>query len=290
MQVINKIILGTAQFGLEYGINNTSGKPSIDSVFEILETAYDLGVRTLDTAEAYGDAHDIIGEFHRKNPLKLFNIITKLPASISSLDDKIDSYCKQLHVSKLKAVLFHSFNTYRENRSAIDSLHSFRLKGKVEYLGVSVYTNDQIEDVIGDCRIDIIQLPFNLFDNNFQRGDILQKAKMKGKILHSRSVFLQGLFFSSLQNDHKVVAGLQRELAYINRLSKLSDISLGTMALSYCVGQGTLDSVLVGVDNLSQLRKNLQDASYVLPIDIIEKIDNIKVKDVDLLNPSLWNR
>ena len=70
----SKLILGTVQFGLNYGINNTIGKMSEDKVFELLETAYDLGIRTLDTAEAYGNAHSVISNFHKQSK-KRFNII-----------------------------------------------------------------------------------------------------------------------------------------------------------------------------------------------------------------------
>ena len=60
----SKLILGTVQFGLNYGINNTIGMMSEDKVFELLENAYDLGITTLDTAEAYGNAHSVISNFH----------------------------------------------------------------------------------------------------------------------------------------------------------------------------------------------------------------------------------
>ena len=59
------IILGTVQFGINYGINNHSGKPTDSQVFEILETAWDNGVNTLDTADAYGEAIRIISSYHQ---------------------------------------------------------------------------------------------------------------------------------------------------------------------------------------------------------------------------------
>ena len=50
----NKLILGTVQFGLDYGINNKLGKPNFKQSCEILSKAFDNGITTLDTAEAYG--------------------------------------------------------------------------------------------------------------------------------------------------------------------------------------------------------------------------------------------
>ena len=62
----NKLILGTVQFGLKYGINNTIGKPKKNEVLNLLKFAYNSGIRVLDTAEAYGNAHQLIGNYHKK--------------------------------------------------------------------------------------------------------------------------------------------------------------------------------------------------------------------------------
>ena len=73
----SKLILGTVQFGLHYGVNNTTGKPSKENIKSILDSAYNSGIQLLDTAEAYGDSQNKIGEYH-KNSTNKFNIITYL--------------------------------------------------------------------------------------------------------------------------------------------------------------------------------------------------------------------
>ena len=52
----NKIILGTAQFGLDYGINNQNGKVSDKDVDQILNYAFESGIKELDTASSYGNS------------------------------------------------------------------------------------------------------------------------------------------------------------------------------------------------------------------------------------------
>jgi len=101
----------------------------------------------------------------------------------------------ELHVDVLDILMFHSFTTYYQNATVIDEMMMLKLNGKIKFLGVSIYTNDELLKVIEDDRIDVIQLPFNLFDNFNKRGSLLKLAKEKGKIIHSRSAFLQGLFF-----------------------------------------------------------------------------------------------
>lgn len=291
MPAINKIILGTVQFGLNYGINNTSGKPDQQNVNAILSAAYGAGVQCLDTAEAYGDAHVKIGNFHKENPEKIFNVITKLPHHIDeSFDHKIEKYLQELHIVQIEALLFHSYQTYLDNKSAMTLLNGYKQAGKVKQIGVSVYTNEQIEEVIKDDFVDVIQFPFNLFDNLRLRGNVITKAKTQNKKLHTRSTFLQGLFFSSLQKENRIVQALKKELQYISQLSDESATSIQKMALNYCLQQPDIDNVLIGVDNLDQLNQNLVDADGSLTADIVDKINSIKIKNIDLLNPSLWNQ
>jgi aryl-alcohol dehydrogenase-like predicted oxidoreductase len=291
VKTIGKIMLGTAQFGLDYGINNTSSKPGQQAVNQILIKAYDSGVRCLDTAEVYGNAHEIIGDFHKQYPSRVFDVITKLPPDIDGgIDEKIEKYLNELNVTQLEGLLFHSYQTYKESAGSMKLIDDYRREGKVKYLGVSVYTNEQAEDVMEDQYIDIIQLPFNLFDNTNLRGEVIKKAKNKGKIVHTRSTFLQGLFFTSLQKKNKISLPLAEELGYINQLSKLSNISLSNISLNYCLQQPHIDNVLIGVDNLDQLNHNLEDAGYNLPKEVIDKINTIYIKNVELLNASLWHQ
>jgi len=288
---INKIILGTAQFGLEYGINNTTGKPTQQAVNEILCKAYDAGIRCLDTAEAYGNAHEVIGRFHQDYPDRIFNVISKLPHDIdNNIRQNIEKYLRQLNIDRLEALLFHSYQTYKAYKKAKVELHTYKNNNTVKYLGVSVYTNDQFADVIEDDEIDIVQLPFNLFDNINQRGALLAKAKQKNKIVHTRSVFLQGLFFSMADDQSKIARSLSRELNYIKDLSHQSAISVQKMALNYCLQNVDNDNVLIGVDNLDQLEQNLKDADNNLSAALIDKINKIHITDIDLLNPSLWRQ
>jgi len=289
--VCNKLILGTVQFGLSYGINNSKGKVSLNDSLKILGYAYDNGIRTLDSAEAYGNAHEVIGIFHNKNPTKIFNIITKLPKLINyDIIDKVNGYLKDLKVNHLETLMFHSFDSYQNNINNFDVLKDLKSSNKIKSLGVSIYTNYEIENVILNKDIDIIQLPFNLFDNANLRGDILQKAKIKGKIIHTRSSLLQGLFFKDENDSNKIVQKLKNELTLLSSISKRDKTSISELALSYCVQQETIDNVLIGVDSVNQLIDNLDAVNYKIKQKTIDSINSINIGNLDLLNPSLWNK
>ena len=103
--LINKIILGTVQMGIPYGVNNIGGQISLENSISILNYAFENGIEILDSAEAYGDAHKVIGTFHEKFPTKKFKIITKLPHEIDvNIEEKVDKYLKDLNVYQLHEI------------------------------------------------------------------------------------------------------------------------------------------------------------------------------------------
>ena len=287
---MNKLILGTVQMGLNYGINNSLGKVTFENSCDILLKAFELGIDELDTAEAYGNAHQVIGDFHRLNPNIKFKVVTKIPhdVDVDKNKQKIRTYINDLNVDYLEILMFHSFDTYQKNKQIIPVLTNLKNQGIIKNIGVSVYTNSQIETLLLDDEITVVQMPFNLLDNESIRGDLMTKLKAKGKIIHTRSAFLQGLFFKEDSDDGSIFQKLYNELNTIKDIAKEENISISNLALSYCLCQENIDQVLIGVDSVSQLMENLKALNYKIEPKAVAKINAIKVKDLDLLNPSLW--
>ena len=276
--------------GMNYGVNNRLGKISREESFLILSKAHLSGIETLDTAEAYGDAHDVIGHFHRAQHDIKFKIITKLPHSIrdNEINIRVEEYLKRLGVDFLDVLMFHSFESYTKNQNAIESLLEMQAKGLIKNIGVSVYSNSQIESLLHENAINVVQLPFNLLDNYSVRGNLIERLKASGKIVHTRSVFLQGLFFKKSNSDNIIYQKLKSELGILNRIKIELGCSMEQLALSYCVQQPNIDYVLIGVDSVEHLDNNLTSSYYSIPKDRVKQIDSIEVIDIEALNPSLW--
>jgi aryl-alcohol dehydrogenase-like predicted oxidoreductase len=287
---MNRIILGTVQMGLDYGINNVSGKISLEKSIQILLKAHVSGITTLDTAEVYGNAHKVIGEFHKSYPNHKFNIITKLPNVIEeiNIEIKVKEYLEDLKVNCIETLMFHSFDSFKNNEGVVLKLLELKSKNLIKSIGVSVYSNGQLEYFFDKDYITVVQLPFNLLDNCSIRGDVLEKLKLNGKIIHTRSAFLQGFFFKKTSDEDELFQKLQPELEILNQLVLQSNCSMEELALSYCLCQKNIDNVIIGVDSLVHLNTNLKAASYKIGEDTILKINSIRIKDLDLLNPSLW--
>jgi len=286
----SKLILGTVQLGLNYGINNKTGKVSINDCAKILSDSFQSGIKTLDTAEIYGDSHKIIGDFHRRNNNIKFDIITKFHKDfkIESIEDKVYSYIEVLAVNHIEVLMFHSFESYKSNKNALNLLIKLKLRGIINHIGVSLYNNEDIEAILDDNTISLVQLPFNLLDNISLRGELISKLKQRGKIVHTRSAFLQGLFFKKLDDTNTIVQNLLFELTFLNNIREKLNCSIEELALGYCLQQENIDNVIIGVDSSSQLNYNFKASKFTLDKTILNLIDNIKVKNIDLLNPTMW--
>ncbi len=288
----NKLILGTVQFGLDYGINNLKGKPSDDTIKRTLDLAYNNGIEYLDTAEAYGDSQERIGFYHNSSSNK-FKVITKFSSSITKLSGDIETRVlqnlKTLDVDSLYCYMFHSFNDFDLFFDKFKSnLISLKNKGILNKIGVSIYTNEELEKVLEFKEISLIQIPFNLFDNDNLRGDVLRKAKKKGIEIHTRSVFLQGLFFKEKDNLEGNLKDFKSPLESLEKLSKENNVLISDIALNYACKNISIDKVLVGVDDEEQLSMNIKSINKTIDESVFNEINKIKIHRNELLNPSNW--
>ena len=287
----SKLILGTVQFGLEYGINNTKGKPSKENIKSILDSAYNSGILLLDTAEAYGDSQSKIGEYHNNSTNK-FNVITKFSSNVDGFSlniiERVYNNLKILDVDKLYCYMFHSFNDFNKYFEKYrEDLLILKRDGIINNIGVSLYSNDEFESVLEFDEITLIQLPFNLLDNNNKRGNILKKAKAKRIEIHTRSVFLQGLFFKNTSDLSIKTKPLRPYLKSLNDLCD-EEYKMNDLALNYVCNQKNIDKVLIGVDNVHQLESNILSEKKNIEKELIKKIEAVDVKETKILNPSNW--
>ena len=287
----SKLILGTVQFGLNYGVNNSAGKPSKENIKSILDSAYNSGIQLLDTAEAYGDSQNKIGEYHNNSTNK-FNVITKFSSNSEGFSlniiERVYNNLKILDVDKLYCYMFHSFDDFNKYFEKYrKDLLVLKRDGIINNIGVSLYSNDELESVLKFNEITLVQLPFNLLDNNNKRGNIIKKAKAKRIEIHTRSAFLQGLFF---KNTSEFTVKIKPLGPYLNLLNDLCDehYKMNDLALNYVCSQKNIDKVLIGVDNVHQLESNILSEKKNIKKELTNNIEAIDVEETKLLNPSNW--
>jgi len=287
-KLLEKICLGTAQFGLDYGINNTRGKIPKNEVFKILEYALQNGIEFIDTAYAYGDSEKVLGDFIKNNPNgKKFKIISKIP-NVENIDKVIEETFTNLSVDKLYGYLVHNFNSFLENTKIFDTLLRLKHKGKVEKIGFSLYYPEEYYK-IKNLEIDILQIPYSIFDQRFCK--IFEELKEKKIEIHARSVFLQGLVFKKPEELEGRFSKLKDKLLYINSLSKELGIPLNAIFLNFVLENENVDKVVIGVDRLENLKENIDSLSFQNIVkQLHQRLVELKETDEDIILPIRWQK
>lgn len=276
---MGKLVLGTVQFGLQYGVNS-AGRPSEDAVKDILAEAAKGGIATLDTSSAYGNSEEILGECITPN--ENFKIVSKYPKGETTVGEMFNSSLKRLNVEKLYGYLLHHFEVYKNNPQVWDEFVALKESGKVQKIGFSLYYPDELELILKNgSPFDIIQVPFNIFDKKFL--PLMKELHEKGVEIHVRSTFLQGLFFKDRNALPEKLQPMKKYLLQLDEFSKKRGLSISEIALNYNLQKPYIDGVLIGVDNVEQLQMNLNSVKDT-PVDI-----EIEIKEQELLNPVNWN-
>lgn len=286
---MDKLILGTVQLGTKYGINNSSGKPNMNDSLNILDKAYHLGVRGLDTAESYGDSYKIIGQYHKKFPSKIFKIFDKSSGlEKKDFQDKIEKKLEFLKINYFDGYMFHSTKIFQKNMHIQEDIYELQKRGLIKKLGISVYTNDEIDFLINEgFQFDFIQMPFNVLDNENIRGKVIKKMIKNNIDIHVRSIFLQGIFYVDYNNFPKKLEPLKKYISSIKSICNSTKYNIDDMLLGYPRTKKYIKKIVFGIDNINQLENNLHtyNKESDIPVNDIEKIN---VEEKDLLNPALW--
>ncbi|MDT0677452.1 aldo/keto reductase [Autumnicola musiva] len=268
--------MGTVQFGLPYGISNTEGKTSSEEVKKILDLASSNKIGILDTASAYGNAEEVIG----RELIKDFKIVSKFmpPSAGERILEQLEQSLKRLHLSSLYAYLAHRPLELLEYPEQWDELRSFKSTGKVEKIGFSLNEPEELELLLNANFIpDLVQVPYNYFDRRFEA--FFKDLKNNDCEIHSRSTFLQGLFFTKLNELDNFFEEV-KPLLY--QLQKQKD-SLPGMLLKFVLENPFIDKVILGVESEQQLAQNLE--SIKGSFKMIELKQDISDK---ILIPSRW--
>ena len=288
-ETVSKIALGTANFGQAYGIKNTRGRLRDSELFNIMNTANYFNINTFDTAQAYGDSEVRLKSFLQPNS----QVITKIgvsnrePFGPGDVVGAVYKSLEYLNRDTLTGVLFHRPEVFAGpyGYKFVSGLLKLKEMGIVKKIGVSIYGPEILEDVLKVFQPDIVQVPFNIFDQRIVQTGWVERLKSNGTEIHTRSTFLQGLL---LMKDDQVPNKFRQKWKDLFNLwfqyQKRLELKADTLALSYCLQQPWIDQIVLGVDNNNQLKRLIEiESSRVNKI-----IDGFLVSDEMLINPSLW--
>jgi aryl-alcohol dehydrogenase-like predicted oxidoreductase len=292
----SRLVLGTAQLGMRYGIANKSGQPNKLKAESIIAKVWEYGVREFDTAQAYGESELALG--HALGSLGLTGeakVISKFHPCIDyrstiSLRRALEKTLTQLGQDKLYGMMLHGEHFLKYWDTGLGAvLLEFVEKELVEHLGISVYTPQSAIGALKTEGISLVQVPSNLLDRRFEDAGVFHEAQSCGKQIYVRSIFLQGLL---LMNGGDLSESMRFAIPVIEKLGNVSrktGFSLKQLALGYVKSAYSETKVIFGCETAQQATENLELWKTELPPQIVENL-RMEFRDVPekVLNPSLW--
>jgi aryl-alcohol dehydrogenase-like predicted oxidoreductase len=290
---LSRLALGTAQFGLDYGVTHGGRRVPESEIRKILAAAQAAGMDTLDTAAAYGNAEDVLGHVAAGQS---FRIITKTATSgtapISDADiDRIETRFLQslekLGTPSVDGVLVHAAGDLLApaGDKLWKRLESWRMKGLVKRIGVSVYDRTEADTVLARFSPELVQLPLNVLDQRLSVDGTIARLAGRGIAVHVRSAFLQGLL---LQPPGNCPVHLSRTRPLLEKWWSLCcdrSISPLVAALRYGLGVEGIERVVIGVHSLAHLLEIVVAAQTSVPyLDWAA----LAAQDAEAVDPRCW--
>jgi len=292
------LCLGTAAFGLDYGITNIAGQVPQSEVAQLLLEIEKAGFLWLDTARAYGSAEEVLG---RNLPDSYRSqIISKLPAQphaafqtqdVIVWEEMFHLSCERLGVSSLNGFLLHAPSDLSKpgGRFLEHWLFGLRQRGLVKRLGVSIYNAEDLEGVNPDL-LDLVQLPLSLFDQRLLQDGTLGRLRARGTAIHARSLYLQGLLLTpAVQWPGWVSPEVHAHQQALESLALQRGCRLIDLALGFAQDQPDLEGVVLGLCSVQELRELQSAWSAISPWKECEW-RLWALKDPAILFPRQWPR
>jgi aryl-alcohol dehydrogenase-like predicted oxidoreductase len=275
----SRLMLGSAQFGLNYGLANTTGQPSYETVREIIRIAHAGGVDIIDTAPFYGSAEEWIGRALRELGISAtMRVETKIaampdglrPAEAARLiEQSLTRSLKLLGLEQIPVCLFHR----QENIEYADELLAVQARGLIEVPGVSLAHPEWAHRALKIPGLRAWQIPSSLLDRRYTHSGLTAAASTAGIVVFARSSFLQGLLLLNDETTPPYLRAVNPVRRQLREIGTRFGLPMEALAIRWILSRNDIRSVVVGMEALGQIEENVtlfaQDA---LPPEVIAAV------------------
>jgi aryl-alcohol dehydrogenase-like predicted oxidoreductase len=286
------LIIGSAQFGLDYGISNKNGVVAVSEIKKIINLAESNHINEIDSAVNYGSSQAAIGSINSS-----LIVSSKLPAIDldgdnveQNITEIITTSLKTLNRANLKNLYLHNPNQLFEPNGALlyNCLKKLQADKLIKGIGMSVYEPDELEKLMQYFDFDTVQIPFSLVDQRFASNNLLERLVMKNVEINCRSIFLQGLLlmpYKKIPEKFKKWESLFRvwgEWLYENKIDPAHACIAGVKQ------NQQIHNIVIGVESADQLNQAIK--FHNMPDNLVTNFPDISSNDTNLVNPSKWSQ
>ena len=285
---MNRIVLGGAQLGLPYGILNGGETLSREEVARILDTAFGHGIDSIDTAIAYGQSESIIGET-AQNRFKVISKLPPIPSSVSNVSEwvhtQVDASLSRLKCTSLGALLLHRPQdlTGIQGAELYDAISSLKIEKIIHRFGVSIYTPDELNSILGTFDIDVVQAPLNVFDRRIL--GVIDQLTARNIEVHVRSVFLQGVLIASPKDRPQRFQPWSEHFSQFDTWVRSTGVSAMACCLGFALQQPGVAKLVIGTmsaESLTEIMNSIPNMHLAVPADLQSSIEQ-------LIDPRVWS-
>ena len=298
-----KLGLGTAALGRPQYINvrlesceNSNLETFRKQSFEVLENAYQSGIRYFDTAPGYGLAEELVLDWLQTKNDKTIEIATKWgytytanfdanatvheikEHSLAKLNEQW-AFSKQL-LPYVKVYQIHSATLETgvlENTAVLKQLAFLKKEHNLK-IGLTTTGTNQVEVIKkaltvlidGEQLFDVFQVTYNFLDQSVLAiSDELLRQK---KAIVIKEALANGRVFSNENYPQ-----YQKMYALLESIAKKHNVGVDAIALKYCEQTIPKSIVLSGASSSKQLQENIKTTSFLLSNDDVELLKSFKV-------------
>ena len=265
-KIVSKMTLGTVQLGMNYGIANDNGQPPEEQSRDMLKSALESGVNSLDTARAYGNSEDVLGRFLAGVDNKPY-ITTKVPGIEEGSDAEVEKWIitnvetslEKLGVSKVDNIMLHNGVNLRYKPDVCARVMGDLVKrGYTDIVGASVYTADEIREILRHEQYTVTQIPMSIFDQRLINDGSVEELRRRSFTVFVRSVFLQGVFFLDPEKitDPILCDHAKPRIIKLREYAEKEGMSIAEMAISFMRDVPGVTSLVLGADTSEQVKAN----------------------------------
>jgi voltage-dependent potassium channel beta subunit len=288
------------------------GATEKDKAIQTIETAYDLGVNSFDTANVYarGKSEEVVGEALSKYERESYVLATKVfgpmgdgpndrGLSRKHVFEQLHASLKRLKTDYVDIYYCHRYDPEIPVYETLRTIDDMIRQGKVLYAGVSEWTAQQIHEAVGTAdkylldRIVVNQSNYNMFHRYIEK-EVLPVSEVNGISQIVFSPLAQGVLTGKYSLSNRAPEGSRatdpksnmymeqflndETLLKVEKLSGIAselDISLSQLAIAWILRQPGIASTLVGATKPEQIIENVEGVDVTLTDNVISKIEEI---------------
>jgi|JI10StandDraft_1071094.scaffolds.fasta_scaffold187864_2 aryl-alcohol dehydrogenase-like predicted oxidoreductase len=282
----NSLVLGTAQFGMKYGITNRYEDISEENVHEILEYSLLNNIHHFDTSLLYGNSLERIEKYLSQNSKQSVHIINKfsIHTNLDETYSKLYSFLEKSKLSSYEALLIHDPDAKIDDAKKLESFLEKLINNKLtKKIGCSIYSPSEFKKMNQIFPMKVVQCPINPFNVKF-----LTEQFGKNVEIHGRSLFLQGILLADQLPTR--LSKLQPHILKFKEILKASNMNPLEGLFRWANQQKNVSKWVIGVtdkDELHQIIKtcdSVDSSSKTIDFGLLSKHG-----DDPLLNPQNWN-